>query len=117
MNRVIAAMRSISTRPLRYIVNTTEFDDRGRPVVGSDLGDLAAPDDQRCVRTSYDDNAGSYAARQRDPDVVYLSAMEEAKHYVAQANAEIVAKLEDPVSKLVRREKWDELGVSAADVA
>lgn len=28
----------------------------------------------------------------------------------------IVAKLEDPVAKLVRREKWDELGVTAADV-
>lgn len=28
----------------------------------------------------------------------------------------IVAKLDDPVNKLVRREKWDELGVTAADV-
>lgn len=28
----------------------------------------------------------------------------------------IVAKLDDPVTKLVRREKWDELGVKAADV-
>ena len=28
----------------------------------------------------------------------------------------IVAKLEDPVSKLVRRETWVELGVTAADV-
>lgn len=29
----------------------------------------------------------------------------------------IVAKLEDPVSALVRKEKWDELGVTAADIA
>lgn len=29
----------------------------------------------------------------------------------------IVAKLEDPVSALVRKEKWDELGVTADDVA
>ena len=29
----------------------------------------------------------------------------------------IVAKLEDPLSALVRKEKWDELGVTAADVA
>lgn len=28
----------------------------------------------------------------------------------------IVAKLEDDVTKLVRKEKWDELGVSVADV-
>ena len=31
--------------------------------------------------------------------------------------AAIVAKLEDDPAKLVRREKWDELGVNAADVA
>ena len=29
---------------------------------------------------------------------------------------EIVAKLDGPVEELVRREKWDELGVTAADV-
>jgi arsenate reductase len=31
--------------------------------------------------------------------------------------AAIVAKLEDDPAKLVRREKWDELGVTAGDVA
>ena len=29
----------------------------------------------------------------------------------------IIAKLDDPVSDLVRRERWSELGVTAADVA
>ncbi|MCW6005022.1 hypothetical protein K1W54_10560 [Micromonospora sp. CPCC 205371] len=44
--------------------HTTEFDDRGRPVAGSDLGDLAAPDDQRCTRTTYVDNASKHLYEQ-----------------------------------------------------
>ncbi|WP_203862077.1 RHS repeat-associated core domain-containing protein [Plantactinospora mayteni] len=40
--------------------HSTEFDDRGRPVAGSDLGDLVAQDDQRCVRTTYHDDAGRH---------------------------------------------------------
>jgi RHS repeat-associated protein len=44
--------------------HTTEFDDRGRPVVGSDLGDLKVPDDQRCTRTTYTDDAGKHLYEQ-----------------------------------------------------
>lgn len=67
----------------------------------------------RCTKSRQALAAVEAAGATDDVDVVRYLDTPPSKTELAA----IVAKLEDPVSKLVRREKWDELGVSAADVA
>ncbi|MGN9909976.1 RHS repeat-associated core domain-containing protein [Phytohabitans sp. LJ34] len=49
-----------ATATWQRTLHTAEFDGRGRPVAGSDSGDLAASGDERCTRTTYLDDTAKH---------------------------------------------------------
>lgn len=77
------------------------------------MADVTLYHNPRCTKSRQALAAVDEAGASGDVDVVrYLDTPPSAAELTA-----IVAKLEDDPAKLVRKEKWDELGVSASDVA
>jgi arsenate reductase len=77
------------------------------------MADVTLYHNPRCTKSRQALSAVEDAGAVDDVDVVrYLDTPPSADELRA-----IVAKLDDDVSRLVRKEKWAELGVTAADVS
>lgn len=77
------------------------------------MADVTLYHNPRCTKSRQALNVVETAGAGDDVEVVrYLDTPPTAAEL-----ATIVAKLDDDVSRLVRKEKWAELGVTAADVA
>jgi len=77
------------------------------------MADVTLYHNPRCTKSRQALNAVEEAGAADEVEVVrYLDSPPSADELTA-----IVAKLDDDTSRLVRKEKWSELGVTAADVA